>query len=262
MLMLRSCFAQKHLHWARSVHPQLFGQVAPELDQTVQDVALALLREGADSPTDPLNRREHARAMLFRTVARGGLGIPSAQLISRGAYTAALLCSLPIWRKLANDHPAIGHNMSIGGIPRALLAGDTLTAAQLRQLTTPVPGSDAAGDPLAFLSPERWGEWARMAGTDRHAAPRDEVQAVRLAQDRKAGARQEEEEEPDTLDLVRSPAERVVALALRGAIPRSIQHMLTGITASQGGRAAVRRGADGPRLIRPGVATGGAFRGG
>ncbi len=93
-----------------------------------------------------------------------------------------------------------------------------------------IPSSSEV-DPLELLSPAAWGEWARTAGSDRQATPRNAVNATLLAQDKGMGATHDEDDAPDELDLVRSPAARVVTLALQGKIPRTMQHMLTSITA-------------------------------
>ncbi len=218
MTLLRSSFAQKHLHLARTVSPRLFSKAAADFDEIIADTMLACVDEGGESIAIPADRLRHARKLCFRAPSKSGMGIPSVESYANSAYTTALLHSLHLWKTL------VDRGMQIGDLTSRLLSPNTvLSDAELRTLT----GDGDVTDPLWPLSSSQWSSWSTLAGVRTSTTARNSVDAIPIASDNTSP--DTDVELPTSTDFVHLLAPQTLRNALLRRIPRSLQHTLTSL---------------------------------
>ncbi len=235
MAMLRSCFAHKVMHLARTVPPRLFKPVALAFDEVIADITLSLLDEGEKhrlATVPPRHRVEYARTMVFRSIERGGLGVLSAASCAEGAYTASLLQCLPIWRILSRK------GMSIGRIPPRLLQHEVTTDAEATALAQPA-GEPDERDPLGPLSPPAWSRWSTMIPAGPDYVDVDVVpDAPSMVAGRQPPGDLADGDDDDTGSLtsamlVRFRVDQVLRRAFGRKLPTTLQRLLVALTTMQ-----------------------------
>lgn len=209
LTLTRMCFANKLRHLARTVPPDLFAEAAAAFDTLVQDVVLGALGEAEQSLTlkDDHAKEidDHARALIHRSVIRGGLGIPSTASAAKAGFTAAALVALPLMVKMCR-----------AGLPVPLpLEAD---------LTTIRNTGNAADHPLNRAVFETWHTWRPAVGNLLATPAGDPEATVHSITAPPATA-----DAVDTCDtsITDLPIQTVVRLALENKQPRFLQHILT-----------------------------------
>jgi hypothetical protein len=218
LTILRSCFAHKCRHLARTVPPDLMSEIGLEYDELIADTILAkdgILGEGEDSLdhlVDP-TYLELSRQRIFRSVFKGGLSIRSTAIAARPAYTAGVLRALPLVADIA----------SRSGVWRALLP---LTPdASDDAITRLVLSTQCLQQALGTRQWLHWRDLARDAGhtVDAALAPTGQAHGA-MAADPGSGRGQS----PSSASLLTSlTPPQAVRAALSGTLPKKAQHVLT-----------------------------------
>jgi hypothetical protein len=208
MSLLRSCFANKMRHLARTVRPDLMLPFAREFDKLLQDTVLGIVHEKDETlSTAHFSARElrdtdaYARHVIHSPIVRGGIAIPSTEAATHAAFSASALTVLPLLYKMQSAGMAI---------PLPTLSADHATITDEH--------------PLALIR-DHWPNWRAINGARTHVPGNDPERTVPAP----GGPRQVPAVDEDDIpsSIASEPFASILVKAIKGDIPRHLQHILT-----------------------------------
>ncbi len=212
--LVRSCFAHKIRHLARTVPPRLMLPVSTEFDDLTADTVLGILRErGSLDHEADASYLDLARRRIFRAVFKGGLSIRSTAVAVQAAYTAGTLQALPAAAHIVSLTPAWKALVPLHGTP---------SKGTIERLVLSAPCLKAA------LGEEQWGRWKTLAAASGHATDvaLSETGQIHGAMSPDPGTGKGIAPSNASILASMTPAQAVRG-ALAGTLPKKLQHVMT-----------------------------------